>query len=491
MILLMATSLYTSRVVLSSLGVKDFGIYNVVGGIVTSLGFLNGALSTASSRFITIAIGKGDENNIKRIFSNILTIILILCVIVFLISETVGLWFFNTKMSIPDERMNAAFWVYQISVATVLLNIASVPYNATIIAHERMKAFAYISLFDAFAKLGVAYLISISLGIDKLIFYAILLFVIYFIDRLIYSQYCIRKFSETKFHLSFDKNILKEMGAFIGWSAYGNFVSVGFTQGLNILLNIFFGPAVNAARGIAVQVQSAILAFTINFQTAINPQIMKSFATKDLYNVRKLLIASSKFSFFLLCLLGIPIVGSTDFILSLWLGKVPDYTVAFVRLMIVIAIIQSLANPIRIVNQAEGHIKKFQKYECSFLLLILPISYFALKSGCSPISVFVVQLIVEFFAQFLRIYIVLEKIDMQICDYIKNVYCRVIPIMVISLFITLFINSIVQSGINSIIINIFVTITVLSFSIWWIGLIKTERVFVKNKVSALLKKKNV
>lgn len=284
MLLLMATSLYTSRVVLASLGVENFGIYNVVGGVVTCLGFLNGTLSTASSRYITVALGKGNLEEMKKVFSSVLSVNILLALIVLLLSETVGLWFLYEKMVIPEERMTAAFWVFQFSVLTILLNICSVPYNAVIIAHERMKAFAYISLFDAAAKLGVAFLVSISLGFDKLIFYAALLFLIQVIDRLIYGEYCVRKFSEVGLRLSYDKKLLKNMAGFIGWSAYGSLVSVGFTQGLNILLNMFFGPVVNAARGVAVQVQNAVNSFVLNFQTAINPQLTKMSLLRILRN---------------------------------------------------------------------------------------------------------------------------------------------------------------------------------------------------------------
>lgn len=484
MLLLMATSLYTSRVVLASLGVENFGIYNVVGGVVTCLGFLNGTLSTASSRYITVALGKGNLEEMKKVFSSVLSVNILLALIVLLLSETVGLWFLYEKMVIPEERMTAAFWVFQFSVLTILLNICSVPYNAVIIAHERMKAFAYISLFDAAAKLGVAFLVSISLGFDKLIFYAALLFLIQVIDRLIYGEYCVRKFSEVGLRLSYDKKLLKNMAGFIGWSAYGSLVSVGFTQGLNILLNMFFGPVVNAARGVAVQVQNAVNSFVLNFQTAINPQLTKNVAVENFEESRKLLVASSKYSFYLLCFLGIPIIGSAEWILSLWLKVVPQYTVVFVRYMIVISIVQSLANSIRVVNQAEGNIKKFQFWECSFLLLVVPLSYLSLKMGLSPESVFIIQLVIEFFAQFIRIAIVLSKIRMNISDYLKGVYLRIIPALVVPLAVTFSLNYVMVSGFLSTICNAIVTNIVLLFIIW-VGLSKEESSFVKNKIQSI------
>ena len=488
MLLLMATSLYTSRVVLASLGVENFGIYNVVGGIVTCLGFLNGTLSTASSRYITVALGKGNLERMKKVFSSVLLVNLLLAVIVLLLSETIGLWFLYEKMVIPEERMTAAFWVFQFSVLTILLNICSVPYNAVIIAHERMKAFAYISLFDATAKLGVAFLVSMSLGFDKLIFYAALLFIIQVIDRLIYGEYCVRKFQEVNLHLSFDKKLLGNMAGFIGWSSYGSLVSVGFTQGLNILLNMFFGPTVNAARGVAVQVQNAVNSFVLNFQTALNPQLTKNVAVENFESSKRLFVASSKYSFYLLCILGIPIIGCADWILNLWLKEVPQFTVTFVRYMIIICMFQSLANPIRVVNQAEGNIKKFQIWECSFLLLIVPFSYIALKMGFRPECVFIIQLIIEILAQFIRISIVLPKIKMGISDYIQGVYFRIIPALIIPLAVTFGLNQVLSLGFLPSMINACLTDIVLVIIIW-VEFSKEERSFIKSKIKSLCVKK--
>lgn len=488
MIVLMATSLYTSRIVLASLGVKDFGIYNVVGGVVTCLGFLSGTLSTASSRFITVALGKGDMMQMKKIFSNVLLVNLALCIVVLIAGETCGLWFLYEKMLIPQDRMNAAIWVYQLSIVTVLLNIISVPYNAAIIAHEKMKAFAYISLFDAFAKLGVAYLITVSSGIDKLIFYASLLFFIQLVDRIIYGQYCVRNFAETKFEFSYDKTLLKEMGTFIGWSAYGSLVSVGFTQGLNILLNLFFGPAVNAARAIAVQVQNAINSFVLNFQTALNPQLTKNVSAEKYEQAKSLLIVSSKFSFFLMCALGIPVIANASYILNIWLKEVPEHTVNFVQLMVVVCLFQTLANPLRIVNQAEGHIKKFQMYECSYLALIVPLAYIALKCGLKAESVFIIQLLIEITAQFIRIKIVAPKINMSIYEYINGIYFRIMPVLVLALLLIFLIQGKMPNGMTGFIANCAVLELCILVLIFIVGLNYQERTILINVIRKKMKK---
>ena len=483
MLIIMGVQLYTSRIVLQALGVVDFGIYNVVGGVVTFISFLNGTMTTASSRYVTVYLGRGNMDDMKSVFSSVLIVNIIFCFITLFVSETVGLWFLVEKMVIPGERMQAAFWVFQLSLLTVCANILSVPYNATIIAHERMNAFAYISVFDAFAKLGVAFLLVRNITFDNLVLYAVLLFLIQLIDRIIYVQYCSRRFKETHVTFKWNTKILKEIFAFISWSSYGSFVSVGFTQGLNILLNIFFGPVVNSARGIAVQVQSAIYQFTGNFQTAINPQITKSYVVGDLKNTGKLLLASSRFSFFLLCILGIPVIANVEYILSLWLVDVPDHTGRFLQIMIIIGIFQSLANPIRIVNQAEGNIRTFQLYECTYLLLILPISYFSLRLGFPPEMVFVVHLVIELTAQLIRINIVLPKIHMGKGEYIRNVYGRSLPILLFSLLVSCYIRIDTLNEWLTVCFNIICLEILLFILIYFIGLTNSERTVVKTVVS--------
>ncbi len=479
---MLLVSLYTSRVVLAALGVDDYGIYNVVGGIVTVLGFLNGTLSTASSRYITVALGRGIENDLYTVFSSVFFVNVFLCILILILGETIGLWFLLNKMVIPEGRMNAAFWVYQISILTVIINILSVPYNATIIAHERMNAFAYISLFDAFAKLGIAFLLTYNISFDKLILYAILLFLIQLTDRVVYGQYCLRKFPETRIKWCLDKSLLKEMGTFILWSSYGSLVSVGCTQGLNIILNLFFGTAVNAARAVSVQVQSAIVLFAVNFQTAVNPQLIKSYARGEYAMTRRLLTTSSKLSFLLLCLLGTPVIANANSIMSLWLKDVPEHAVIFVQIMIVIGMLQSLAHPIRIVNQAEGHIKKFQLWECTYLAMIIPLSYFALKIGMQPVSVFFIQLIIEFSAQFIRLFIVLPYVNMTMLDYVRSVYFRIIPVFVLSIVLAFLLKMLANESIWSLFLTCAATVLLSLAIAFVIGLNKSEKKWLLIKV---------
>lgn len=380
MILLMAVSLYTSRVVLSTLGIEDYGVYNVVGGFIGMFAFLNGAMGGCTQRYITFALGKGDEYELKKIFSTTLITHAMIALLVFVLAETVGLWFVLEKLVIPPDRSIAAMIVYQCSVVSALIMIMSFPYNADIIAHERMSAFAYISIIEAFLKLVIVFVLPLG-GIDKLILYAVLLLIIQLGIRSIYTWYCKKHFIEAHFTWSFEKSLIKEILAFSGWNLWGGLAATLFGQGINILLNIFFGPAVNAARGIAVQVQSAVQQFSINFQMALNPQITKNYATGDINTMHILIFRCAKFTFMLLLCMILPISMEIDFILSIWLVNVPDYTCSFVILMLAICTIDAVSNPFMIASAATGHVRIYQFAVGLILILIVPTAYLVLKLG--------------------------------------------------------------------------------------------------------------
>lgn len=320
MLFMMAVTLYTSRVVLNTLGVQDYGIYNVVGGVVAMFGFINSSMASATQRYITFALGKGDKNNLKKVFSTSLQIHVMISVLIVILGETIGLWFMYEQMKIPADRMNAAFWVLQCSIISAVIMILSVPYNADIIAHEKMSAFAYISILEVVLKLVIVYLLLIS-PFDKLIFYAFLILAVQILIRFCYSLYCNKHFEESKYQKIWDKHLFKEMTGFAGWSMFGNLSSVLFSQGLNMLLNVFFGPVANAARAIAVQVQTAIQQFVGNFQMALNPQITKTYAKGELNEMHKLIFRSARFSFYLLFFISLPVLLETKFILTIWLKQ--------------------------------------------------------------------------------------------------------------------------------------------------------------------------
>jgi len=488
MLFMMTVSLYTSRVVLNTLGVIDFGINNVVGGVIAMLGFLTGSLGAASSRYITYDLGRGDKDVMKRTFGNIKSIHYILAGIVLLIGETIGLWFMMTQLQIPTERETAAFWVYQFSILSSMLAVIIVPYNATIIAHEKMSAFAYITIVDAVLKLLIVYLLVV-IPYDKLIIYAILFFCIQLFDQVVYIIYCSRHFEETHSRCCYDKKLFKEIFAFAGWTMNGNLAVMGYTQGLNILLNMFFGPAVNAARGVAVQVQNMCQQFCSNFQMALNPQLTKSYAQGDLQSMHSLLIKSSKFSFYILYFIAVPLMFEAPLVLKLWLGIVPEHTITFLRLILIVGLLYTLSNPIIVSVHATGKLKKFQIIEGTLLLFIVPIAYFLLKfSRIRPEYVFVVHIIVEICTQYARLKIVLPMIKMNLSDYLQSVIQPIIKVVIVSPIIPYLLYRNIEMGYVSFFSVCILCIASSSIAIYCFGCTKSEKVFFRDKIIGIATK---
>lgn len=480
MFFIMAVTLYTSRVVLQALGVEDYGIYNVVGGVITMLSFLTGSLAGASSRYITVALGKGDASYLQQVFSATRLIHLLLAGCVLLFGETVGLWFVLDKMVIPADRLEAAFWVYQCTIVISIVSVLSTPYNALIIAYERMSAFAYISIFEAVAKLAVVYLLTL-IDYDHLTTYAFLLLLVQLTVRIIYTGYSRIHFPEVRARLREGRELLREILSYSSWCTLGYLSVVGYTQGLNILLNLFFGPAVNAARGVAVQVQSAVSQLCSNFQTALNPQITKSYASGNLPYMHQLVIYSSKYSCFLVMLVVLPIILNAKYILHLWLGVVPDHTVAFVRLTLVIALLECLKNPLLASIHATGDIKKLQTVEGLMLLSIVPIAYTLLKLGVSkPEWVFGVYLIVEAVTQAARAWLILPRIAMPYVRYVHEAVCPVSLVAVCLLPIPLCYEP--DPDIVSLIWTTLASVLLTLCLIWALGLRGNERHFIKEKL---------
>lgn len=487
MLFTMAVSLYTSRVILNTLGVEDFGIYNVVGGVVAMFGFINGSMTSATQRYITFELGQNNGRQLIKVFSISLSIHAIISFLIILLVETIGLWFLWNKLQIPADRMNAAFWVLQCSIAASVIMIMSIPYNAAIIAHEKMSAFAYISIVEVCLKLLIVYIL-LYFQTDKLILYAILIVVVQFIVCLCYWRYCNKHFKETKYHWIWDKALFKEMTGFAGWSLFENLAAITYTQGLNILLNIFFGPVVNAARGIAVRVQTAISQFSNNFQTALNPQITKSYATGDLSYMHGLIFRSGKFSFFLLLLLSLPVLIETKTVLTIWLKTVPDHTVIFLRIMICITWIYSLSNPLVIGASATGKIKIFQSTVGGILLLILPISYICLKYGFPPYIVFAVHLCIEIIAQTVRVWMLHRMIELSLHEYFTQVIWRIFKVTAVSLIIPLFVYWHTERSIWNFLLICTICIISTGLSIYWLGLTTSEKSFLHSKTAEIIAK---
>ncbi len=477
-ILMMGIGLYTSRIILQVLGVTDFGIYNAVGGIVAMFGFLSSSLGNATSRFITIAIGRGDQAYTNRTFGNIKVIYYVLCVVVVLLAETIGLWFLFNKMTIPEERMNAAFWVFQYSVLSTVVAFICVPYNSAIIAHERMSAFAYISLVDAVLKLIICFLLQI-IPYDKLIIYASLFFIVEIIDRTIYAVYCNRHFEEVKAPAKIDREQLKGMVSMSVWTLSGNLCWVLNTQGVNLILNAFFGPVVNAARGIAMQVQGVMGQFITNFQTAINPQITKAYAGAEYYRMHSLLHLSSKFSYFLMFVMSIPVFIEAPVILKWWLTTVPENTVVYLRIILIYSVLATLSNPLWISVLATGKLKKYQLFDNIVQVSVLPISYIAFKYfNAASYWVFLILLASGVVETIIRVWIVLPLIGHKYIDYIHEV---IIPLVLVS-FVAPLLPLVLSTGFsgNDVIkffIVCFVSIPCSLFTIWLFGLNDKERTY--------------
>lgn len=487
MLFLMFIGLFTSRINLQALGIDNFGIYNVVGGVVAMFSILTGSLGVAISRDITFELGKGNTEKLNKVFSSAVTIQILMSVVIVVLAEIVGVWFLNNKMVIPEDRLYAANWVLQFSIISFVLSLVSVPYNACIIAHEKMTAFAYITIYEAIMKLVVAYTVFIT-PFDKLITYSALLLFISMTMRLIYGIYCAKHFDECHYQFAFDKKMLKHMGGFAGWTMIGNLAWVGYSQGINILLNLFFGPSVNAARGVAMQVNEKVSSFCTNFQMALNPQITKSYASNDLDRMHTLIYASSKYSFFMLLLLSLPIMIEAPSILHYWLGEYPDHSVWFVRLIFMILMVDATANPLTVGAQANGNIKVYQIVVGLILLLIVPISYVALKMGCIPEGVFIVHLCVVILAQCVRIYMVRNMIQLAVGEYIQKVIVKIGLVVATAIILPLLLHSYLQPSFVSMVLVCLVSMISVMIFVYALGLNSSERTKLNGKVVAFKSK---
>ena len=487
MFFIMAVALFTSRVVLNTLGVVDFGIYNVIGGVVIMMGVLNGAMSVSTQRYLTFELGRGDMIRLKQVFSVCLTIFFLLSIILIFLAETVGLWFLHNKMVIPAERMVAANWVYQYSILACILSLILNPFNATIIAHERMNIYAYISILEVLLKLGIVYLL-IVIPADRLATYGLLILVSHTIVAFTYIIYCYNHFSETHYRFYWERTLFIELVSYSGWNLFGSVAGLVKGQGLNILLNMFFNPAVNAARGIAYQINSAITQFFSNFYTAVRPQITKYYAQGDLDNMFKLVFRSSKFSYYLIYLLSLPIIIETPYIIHLWLGQLPEYVVSFTRIIVLISAIDSMASPLMTVCHSTGRIRLYQSVVGTLIILNIPISYCFLKfMDCSPNVVFFISLIISTVALFIRIGIVKYLVSsFPAREYICKVFGGSIAISILSAILPVILHLILPVSFASTVIVVLTSLISTLLFIYVLGMSSGEKKaiidIIKNKI---------
>lgn len=477
-------SLYISRVVLSELGVVDYGIYNVVGGFVALFSMISGSLTAAISRYLTYELGKGNLDKLKIVFSVSVTIQSILALAIFILAEVVGVWFLNYEMNIPADRMYAANWVLQCSIFTFIINIISVPYNASIISHEKMGAFAYISILEAILKLSSVLLLSVFLR-DKLIVYSVLLMVVAILIRIIYTVYCRINFEECKYRFIYDVKLIKEMIAFAGWNMIGAASGVLRDQGVNIVINIFNGPVVNAARGIAMQVSNAINQFVQSFMIAINPRITKSYAVGDYNKMNELIFKGSRFSLYLLMFMAFPVLIETKYLLELWLVNVPDHAVLFTQLIVIMIMTESLSYTLVTTMLATGNIRNYQIVVGGLNLLNLPLSYILLKLGHSPEYTVLVAIVISIIGLFVRAYMLKQIVPLSIGKYLKSVILNILFVFVIALVFPVFIHYNVSYGFFRLFLVSFSSTIALIVCILYIGCNKSERV----SIFMIIKKK--
>ena len=485
----MVVNLYTSRVILQALGVEDYGVYNAIAGFIAMFSMVSSAIAGAISRFITFVLGQGDKDKLKKVFSTAIIIQLTLAAIVVVLVEAVGVWFLNTHMTIPDGREVAANWVLQFALVTFVLNLWSTPYNAALIAHEKMAAFAYIGIFEGVANLIIAFMVMCS-PFDRLIVYGALICLIALTTRMIYNGYCKKHFDECIFNWTFDYKLFREMFSFAGWNFIGSISGLLRDQGINILFNVFCGPIINAARGLAIQVQTAVFKFSSNFYVAVQPQITKTYASDNVDESHDLVLRSSRFAFLLLTALIVPLITETDFILQLWLKEVPAHTTAFVQIILLCTLIDSLSTPLIYLMLATGNIKRYQIVVGLFNFINFPVAWIILYCGGSPE---LAQLSIIFFslgALILRISMLRPLTHFPVRDFMVSTVSRCLFIVTICFIVSLTISQKMDNGLSRFILNFSVTELTLGILLLTIGLNTGEKKFIFEKVNAFINKQS-
>lgn len=485
MISILAIRLYTSRVILDVLGVDDYGLYNVIGGMVVMFTFINNAMTDSTQRFLTYEIGRNSESSVAAVFKTSKYIHFSIAVLFLLVLEIFGYWFICYQMTIPIGRLDACLWVMHLSVVTTILKIINVPYNSIIIANERMSVFALLSIIEAILLLIIVFVLEVVPG-DKLIIYGFLILVVQIIMQVCYMTYCHRAFIETKLKPERNEILYREMLSFAGWNVCGNMAQLFSTHGLNMLLNVFFSPSVNAARGIAVIVQGAVGQFSGSFQSALNPQITKSYSSGNLDYLYKLINSSSKYTFYLLLLVAIPTIFEAPYLLSLWLKEIPVLSIVFLRLILITTIIEAVINPFNVAVAATGKIKKYQILNGLITISVLPLAAVAFHFDFGAEYAFLIQLFLCVISFITRFMIMKENIKIDSNKYLKDVILRCITVSVLSIITPWVITHFVQSSMLRLITTIITSFVVTGSTIYTIGITREERLlvsqFLKNKV---------
>lgn len=487
-ILIMLVSLYTVRVVLNVLGAEDYGIYNVVAGVVTMFSFLSGAMATASQRYLSFDLGRKDYEHLKTTFRVSFTIYILIAIVVVILAETIGLWFISYKLVIPPDRLFAARCIYQFAIISFVFTILTTPYMAAIIAHEDMSIYAYVSILEAALKLLVVLLLPI-LHADSMILYGILLFIVVLITSFTYIVICRNKYAECKSVIGYERSLFRELLGYTGWNLFGASVGALKFQGVNIILNQYFNPVVISARGIASQVNSAVNSFAQNFSTAVRPQIVKSYASGDKNEMNHLVYRSCKGTFFLMYLFTLPLCLEMPFVLQVWLKNPPVYAVVFTQLALIDVLLDSVNYPLMSAAQATGKIKLYQGFVGGVLLLNLPLSLFFLSLGYQPQSVFVIAIVLTLIAGVIRLLILRNIANLSLRQFIIKVYCPIALSTGGSLVVPLLISNYMSSSLSSFIFVLFVSLISISIFSYFILLNKKEKQMIITYIySRILKK---
>lgn len=491
MIVVMIVGIYTSRVVLNALGVEDYGIYNLVGGLVALFAILKGGLGASTQRFLNFGIGKSDDNieELRGIFKTAFAIYIVLALLVLVIGEILGTWMLSNKLQIPPEKADAAMYVFQLSVATIVIQIIAVPYHAVVAARERMSVIATISIFESLLKLGIALIITM-VSSERLVFYAFLIFLTHLLAELSYVIYSLKNFVEVRGRLIYiERRLFRSLFSFAGWSMIGSTSGILLGQGINVLLGMFFLPFVNAARGISTIIQGTVNQVFTNVQIAVSPQIIQSYARKDYDYFHFLIFACSKYFSFLVLLIGIPLFIRLEYVMKLWLGEIPTYAIIFSRILLSACIIDALSAPLMRASDASGDIKLYNIVVGGIQIGVIPIAYIVLKLGGDPISAFYVYLIMMCFALTARLLILKMKVELPIGKFVTKVICRLALVMAISIPLCYYSNDFIKKDFIGLLLFCICTTVIISTSVLLVGMNKQERTFALSKLASLYRKK--
>lgn len=480
----MSVGLFTSRVILNTLGIDDYGVYNVVAGVVSMFSLFSNSLSNAISRYIAFELGKKDAKRLSEVFSTSVTIQIVLAIVIVVIVELLGVWFLNSHLNIPKDRLYAANWAMHMAILVFAINLISVPYNAAIIAHEKMSVFAYISILEVTLKLIVAYVLYIS-SFDKLITYSVLLVFVAIVIRLIYGTYCNKHFQECHYQLVYDKSLLKEMLGFAGWNVLGSGAYLFNTQGVNIVTNMYFNVAANAARGVATQAGAVIKQFVNNLTVSINPQITKSYASGNLQYMYSLVCRSARFGYLLMLLFAIPFLFETEFIMFVWLKNYPPEAPLFFRLSLIGSMIDFLGNSPAVAAWATGNIRKYYIWVSAVGCLVFPLSWLAFAMGMPAYTAYIVFIVVYLLVLLVKLFFVRELVKMPLKLYFKDVVIRIVGTTCLSVPLPLMLYMLLPRTIMSSVAVIVIGVISVCFSIYLLGVSQSER----NKIVSVAKSK--